>query len=85
VVVARKALAEYQGEFIPPTEFDLKYRQAYADARGEHAWLLRAEGLTFQQIADRLGCGTRERARQIICKFGRRVKRATRKTRWRLQ
>jgi hypothetical protein len=83
VAVAREALAKYQGEFIPPTDFDLKYRQAYANARCEHAWLLRAEGLTFEQMAERLGCGTRERARQIFLKFSRRAQRATRKTRFR--
>jgi hypothetical protein len=83
VVVARKALSEYRGEFIPPTERDLKYRQAYADARHEYAWLLRAEGLTLQQIGDRFGV-SRERAREMIAKFARRVKRATRKTHWRL-
>lgn len=83
VVVARKALAEYQGEFVPPATFDMKYRQAYADARHEYAWLLRAEGLTLQQIGDRFGV-SRERAREMIAKFARRVKRATRKTHWRL-
>jgi hypothetical protein len=84
VVVARKALAGYQGEITPPTLFDLKYRQSYADARAEHAWLLRAEGLTFEQIAGRLDCGTRERARQLVLKFAYRMNRAMRKTRWRL-
>ena len=83
--VAREALARYQGEFIRPTgSRDLKFELLYARARYEHVWLLRAEGLTLQQIADRIGLVSRERVRQIIHQFGRRVKRATRKTKWRL-
>ena len=33
VAVTREALAKYQGEFTPPTQFVLKYRQTYAEAR----------------------------------------------------
>jgi hypothetical protein len=55
----------------------------YAEARHEHAWLLRAEGKTFEQIAERLNV-TRERARQIVAKFSRRMQKATRKTRFTL-
>ena len=84
VVITRKALAQYRGEITPPTKFDLKYRQAYAAARYEHAWLLRAEGLTLRQIGKRLGV-SHNQARVMIFQFSYRVKRATRKTRWRLQ
>lgn len=52
----------------------------YRVARQEHAWLLRAEGLTLQEIGRRLDI-TREAARQQIQKFGRRVDRALRETR----
>jgi hypothetical protein len=50
-------------------------------AHQEYAWLLRAEGLTLQAIGDRLGL-TRERVRQILAKYGRRMGWATRKTKW---
>jgi len=82
---AREALARYRGEFDRPVGArDPKFKLLYAQARYEHAWLLRAEGLTLQQIADRIGCGSRETARQIIYKFSRRVQRATRKTRFKI-
>lgn len=83
IAAAREALARYQGEFAPPSaHYDHKIRLIYEHARHEHVWLLRAEGLTLQQIGDRIGVN-RERVRQIIYKFSRRVRRATRKTRWR--
>jgi DNA-directed RNA polymerase specialized sigma24 family protein len=52
-------------------------------ARHEHAWLLRAEGLTLRQIGARLGV-SRNQARILIFQFSYRVKRAMRKTRWRV-
>jgi hypothetical protein len=55
-----------------------------AAAIDEHAWLLRAEGVTFQEIGERLGV-TRERARQRVTKFGRRIRRATRKCKFKLE
>jgi DNA-binding CsgD family transcriptional regulator len=83
-VIARAALNRYQGEFALPTEnADPKFRYIYEHARHEHVWLLRAEGLTLQQIGDRIGV-SRERVREIIAHFARRVQRATRRTRWRL-
>jgi predicted DNA-binding protein (UPF0251 family) len=82
---ASAAMVRYQGEITPPLResFDYKYRMMYANARHEHVWLLRAEGLTLQQIGDRMGV-SRERARGMIHKFGRRMKRATRKTRFKI-
>ena len=53
----------------------------YNEARSEHAWLLRAEGKTFDQIGERLGV-TRTRIIQMTRKFVRRVGRAMRKVRW---
>ena len=83
-VVARAALNRYQGAFtLPESAADPKAKYIYEHARHEHVWLLRAEGLTLQQIGDRIGV-SRERAREIIAHFARRVTRATRKTRWRL-
>ncbi len=81
MIAAREALARYRGEFVQPSseDFDVKAQLAYAAARHEHAWLLRAEGLTLQQVGDRFGV-SRERAREMIAKFGRRVRRAMRKT-----
>jgi len=81
---AREALARYQGEFTRPVEArDPKFKMLYAQARHEHVWLLRAEGLTLQQIGDRIGV-SRERIREMIYKFSRRVQRATRKTRFKI-
>ena len=50
-------------------------QEVYGKARDEHAWLLRAEGLQLRVIGERLGV-SKERARQMISKFGRRVRRA---------
>jgi DNA-directed RNA polymerase specialized sigma24 family protein len=51
----------------------------YYMAQREHAWLLRAEGLTFGEIGLRLGVpqGT---ARGMVRSYGRRVARAMRHT-----
>jgi predicted DNA-binding protein (UPF0251 family) len=51
-----------------------------AAATDEHAWLLRAEGLVYADIGDRLGV-SRERAKQRVHKFGKRVAKAMRRTR----
>lgn len=48
-------------------------KEPYRSARDEHAWLLRAEGLSLQIIGDRLGGLSRERVRQIIFRFGLKV------------
>jgi DNA-directed RNA polymerase specialized sigma24 family protein len=53
----------------------------YQSARKEHAWLLHAEGLAYKEIAYRFGV-TLEAARQMSLRFGRRVERAMRRTRW---
>lgn len=45
-------------------------------ARAEHAWLLRAEGLTYAKIADHFNIKG-ERARQMNMKFARIMLRAT--------
>lgn len=42
-----------------------------ASAREEHAWILRAEGLTLREIGERLGI-SKDRCRQLIWKCGRR-------------
>lgn len=54
---------------------------ALAEARGEHAFLLRCEGLTYQAIGTRLGCG-KQQAGYILAKYRRRVVKAVRKTRF---
>jgi len=81
IIAAREALRRYQGGFAQPLpeSVAVKAQLAYAAARHEHAWLLRAEGLTLQQVGDRFGV-SRERAREMIANFGRRVRRAMRKT-----
>ncbi len=39
----------------------------YFEARREHAWLLRSEGLTYREIGDRLGVCL-ERSFQMVLK-----------------
>jgi hypothetical protein len=60
-----------------------KMRLAYHAARHEHAWLLRAEGLTLRQVGARLGVSGNQ-ARVLIFQFSYRVKRAMRKTRFKI-
>jgi hypothetical protein len=55
------------------------YEQQYFEARAEHAWLLRLEGLTLQKIGDRMGI-CRDRVRQLVWRQGRRLGRAMRHT-----
>ena len=54
---------------------------AYSNARRDHAFLLRCEGLTLQQIGSRIGV-TRETARQMVDRTGRKMAKALHKTRW---
>ena len=37
----------------------------YMHARYDHAWLLRAEGLTFAEIGVRMGCGAQNASRMV--------------------
>jgi hypothetical protein len=69
------------------------FHMAYCEARAIHAFLLRCEGLTYQQIGDRLtsmephwGHATVNRwsAQMLVKNASRLIKRATRKTRWRV-
>ena len=53
-------------------------------ARSEHAWLLRAEGMIYRQIANRLGLSI-ERSRQIVFAFGRRVTKSAKRVRIRFE
>lgn len=53
-------------------------------ARAEHAWLLRAEGLTLREIGERIGL-SHERVRQMIRKFGRDTSRSLRITKWKIE
>ena len=59
------------------------FDERYGKARYEHVWLLRAEGLLLSEIGDRVGV-SRERARQMIMKYGRTMTWAMRRTRWRM-
>lgn len=53
--------------------------KAYRLARVEHAFLLRAEGLRYKDIGERLGVCT-QRARQLAMFFSRRMRLAMRHT-----
>lgn len=57
--------------------FNPHHPQAWA--RYEHAMLLRCEGMTWRDIGGHLGV-SHERARQMACKFGRRLAKAMRHT-----
>lgn len=52
----------------------------YHEARREHAFLLRCEGLKFWEIGDHLGVGV-QRCSQMTRQYSRRLKRAMRRTR----
>jgi DNA-binding CsgD family transcriptional regulator len=54
----------------------------YAEARREHMFLLRAEGITYRAIGKRFGI-TGGRAAQIIARYSLRVRRAMHDTRFR--
>jgi DNA-directed RNA polymerase sigma subunit (sigma70/sigma32) len=49
------------------------YDPEVSEARREHAWRLRKDGLTYQEIGERLGV-TRERVRQMVAKHERILK-----------
>ena len=60
----------------------IREREMLSKARREHAFLLRCEGLTYQQIGERLGMHTRNSSRIMVYKFGRELARALRKTKF---
>lgn len=64
-------------EFLPPPppEPASYYDNEWYEARREHAWLLRAEGLTLKPIAKRLDTSITT-IQHYISRFGRRVARA---------
>lgn len=63
-----------------PRSFD---RDIYARARWEHAWLLRCEGKSSGEIGDRLGVEG-QTARLLVLRFGPRMARAMRRTRFQI-
>jgi Sigma-70, region 4 len=77
-VCACRAVQNYQGEFTRPVSVSrLVYDPVLSAARHEHVWLLRAEGYSLNAIGARLDV-TRERVRQMIHRYGRKVTRAIR-------
>lgn len=82
--VLAQALTRHLEQLEEITEpiFRTTRHEALGKAREEHAWLLRAEGASLQQIGDALGV-CRQRAGQLINHFGRRAQWAIRRTRWR--
>lgn len=52
-----------------PTAGSLRFYEIREAARYEHAWLLRAEGKTYEEIGACLGVG-RWRANDMVRKFG---------------
>jgi hypothetical protein len=76
-VSAYTAVQYYQGNFTRPVIIGLAFDPVLSAARYEHAWLLRAEGHNLSAIGERLGV-TKERARQMILRQGRKVTRAIR-------
>lgn len=79
-----KAYKEAGGQFDKPPPSKKKLGPWSArehEARQEHAWLLRAEGESFNDIGKRLGVKNQQ-ARIMVKKFGRRMSRAKRVTRF---
>lgn len=73
-----------QFEKPPPSEKRLRLGHCSArenEARHEHAWLLRAEGMTLKDIGARLGLNE-GRARLMVLRFGKRMMKAKRLTRF---
>lgn len=81
-----EAYTKQGGEFNQPPKGTMfnPYSIEESAARYEHAWLLRAEGKFFKQIGMRLGV-SHERARQMVLIFGRRMQRAQRRARFKVQ
>ena len=81
IVYTRPPRQPKKAKLEPPVDWlHMQYRQA----RKEHAFLLRCEGMTLRQIGLRLGIGP-QRVRQLIWIFGRRTSRALSHTRWQLR
>lgn len=57
--------------------------RAVRDALGEHAFLLRCEGLLLHDIAMRIGGVSKERARQRVSQGARRLAKAMKRTKFR--
>ena len=80
---ARIALVNYSKQrtrIKRPAQYVSSYQdRERAAAIDEHAWLLRAEGLVYADIGDRLGV-SRARAKQRVHKFGKRMAKAMRRT-----
>jgi hypothetical protein len=89
-IAAKIAFTNYQKAVGGAVERPTRYRvgvannDPYWQARLEHAWLLRAEGETPSQIAERLDVPTM-RVYQMISVFGARVEKAARNMRVRWQ
>ena len=64
---------------ISPTRPD---NDDYCSARHEHAWLLKAEGLTLSQVGQRLGV-SKETTRRMVSRFGEKMTWAMRDLSWR--
>lgn len=58
--------------------------QEYFQARREHAFLLRCEGMTLREIGERLGY-TPERSRSAIWQFSKQVNKALKGTKFTLE
>jgi len=71
----------YDWNWTPGVPWDWIRLSQYRWARAEHIWLLRAEGLTYEECGARLGI-TRNRAHQLCHRFARRVDRALRRTKF---
>lgn len=86
--VIRDILVSYTGGFQRPQDYTHQQHddltKPYWRARKEHAWLLRAEGLTYRAIGARLGVGP-ERIRHLVWSFGRYMAHAMRRTRVTIQ
>jgi hypothetical protein len=80
--IAAQLLDDYEGIIIRPKPC-VNYHASpyYSEARHEHAFMLRAEGLHYAEIGRRLGVG-RQRAFTMVARAARRLKGAMHSTRW---
>ncbi len=87
-VAEREALAAEGAEAVAklPWWSDHKglYINPYYEARREHAFLLRAEGRSYKEIAARLGISPTRPGQLIYC-FGQQLAKSMRRTKIRIQ
>lgn len=76
-----EAMRAWRAERYAEHDAWVTWVEDWYQARRMHAWLLRAEGLTYREIGERLGL-SRERVRSMIKRCGRETMRRMRPIRF---